>query len=52
MKDGKKLQHDGIRLELVGSIGQYQIVCHKGSRQLANLLCYAVRDVIEMYYDR
>jgi hypothetical protein len=22
VKDGKKLQHDGIRLELVGSIGQ------------------------------
>jgi hypothetical protein len=26
VKDGKKLQHDGIRLELVGSIGEDQSI--------------------------
>lgn len=55
MKDGKKFQHDGIRLELVGSIGEYDGVCQMWPRQLAydfRLFCYAIRDVTEMYYDR
>lgn len=28
VKDGKKFQHDGIRIELIGSIGESQSVCH------------------------
>lgn len=41
VKDGKKFQHDGIRIELIGSIGQS---CHS--------LRVVVADWVELFYDR
>jgi vacuolar protein sorting-associated protein 26 len=44
VKDGKKFQHDGIRIELVGSIGEWPACWHKSTSLLL--------PKPELFYDR
>lgn len=48
VKDGKKFQHDGIRIELVGSIGTF---VHWRDKPRTNCTC-AAADCPELFYDR
>lgn len=47
VRDGKKFQHDGIRIELIGSIGQCPDRLHNEDR-----LEPPADDVAELFYDR
>lgn len=45
VRDGKRMTHEGIKVEFVGSIGGHSPICH-GS--LASHCCLA----LELFYDR
>jgi vacuolar protein sorting-associated protein 26 len=52
VKDGKKFQHDGIRIELIGSIGKSPLVLAQLRLDSTYRYCKSLHWRTELFYDR